>query len=224
MLQIRKSLWTWKHLKSVMSQSCDKKCLTDGSAKHFWNSAICRENFDAIPFEQSYAKYCKSLLCSLFNEQTCSRFTWLFVRVVVTMPKISLKTLYCYIFEKPKVQGHQNWYSQLSNTQIHKYKYKYTNTALLKCQEYQTYAIFLNSCWFKDVKNDIPKCLKWSDPTTDPTTDPTNDLTSDPISDPTSGPTSDPTSDPIYVAKNSNSKGIQSWYLKFSTHCVILHL
>ena len=78
--------------------------------------------------------------------------------LVVTMPKISLKTLYCYIFEKPKVQGHQNWYSQLSNTQIHKYKYKYTNTALLKCQEYQTYALFLNSCWFKDVKNDIPKC------------------------------------------------------------------
>ena len=72
--------------------------------------------------------FCKSLLCSLFNEQTCSRFTWLFGWSVVTMPKISLKTLYCYIFEKPKVQGHQNWYSQLSNTQIHKYKYKYTNT------------------------------------------------------------------------------------------------
>ena len=43
-----------------------------------------------------------------------------------------------------------------TNTKIH--KYKYTNTALLKCQDYQTYAIFLNSCWFKDVKNDIPKC------------------------------------------------------------------
>ena len=28
----------------------------------------------------------------------------------------------------------------------------------------------------------------------------------------------------IYAAKISNSKGIQSWYLKFSTHCVILHL
>merc|ERR1719222_1016767 len=23
--------------------------------------------------------FCKSLLCSMFNEQTCSRFTWLFV-------------------------------------------------------------------------------------------------------------------------------------------------
>ena len=30
-----------------------------------------------------------------------------------------------------------------TNTKIH--KYKYTNTALLKCQDYQTYAIFLNS-------------------------------------------------------------------------------
>ena len=48
---------------------------------------------------------CKSLLCSMFNEQTCTRFTRL---LVVSMPKISLKTLYCYIFEKPKVQGHQN--------------------------------------------------------------------------------------------------------------------
>ena len=31
----------------------------------------------------------------------------------------------CYIFEKPRVQGHQTWYSGLSDTQIH----KYTNTA-----------------------------------------------------------------------------------------------
>ena len=26
---------------------------------------------------------CKSLLCSMFNKQTCSRFTWLFVRLFV---------------------------------------------------------------------------------------------------------------------------------------------
>ena len=40
---------------------------------------------------------------------------------------------------------------------------KYTNTQIqlmTKCQEYQTYALFLNSCWFKDVKNDIPQCPK----------------------------------------------------------------
>ena len=36
----------------------------------------------------------------------------------VTMPNISLKTL-CFILEKPRVQEHQNWYSQLSITQIH---------------------------------------------------------------------------------------------------------
>ena len=79
----------------------------------------------------------------------------------------------------PRVQGHQNWYSQLSNTQIHKYTYTNTQIQLMtKCQEYQTYAIFLNSCWFKDVKNDIPNCPKWSDPTTDQTSDPTSDPTS----------------------------------------------
>ena len=56
----------------------------------------------------------------------------------------------------PRVQGHQNWYSQLSNIQIHKYTYTNTQKQLMtKCQEYQTYAIFLNSCWFKDVKNPI---------------------------------------------------------------------
>ena len=33
--------------------------------------------------------FCKSLLCSMFNKQTCSRFT----RLVVTMPKLSLKPL-----------------------------------------------------------------------------------------------------------------------------------
>ena len=41
---------------------------------------------------------------------------------------------------------------------------KYTNTQIqhmTKCQKYLTYAIFFNSWWFKDVKNDNPKC---SDP------------------------------------------------------------
>ena len=75
----------------------------------------------------------------------------------------------CYIFEKPRVQGHQTWYSGLSNTHIHKYKctntqiqiHKNTNTQIqhmTKWQKYPTYAIFLNSWWFKDVKNDNPKC------------------------------------------------------------------
>ena len=52
----------------------------------------------------------------------CTRFSRLFV----TMPRIPYKTL-CYIFEKPRVQGHQHWYSQLSNTQIQ--IHKYANTA-----------------------------------------------------------------------------------------------
>ena len=38
--------------------------------------------------------FCKSLLCSMFNVQTCPWFTSLFVVLfVVTMPEISLKTL-----------------------------------------------------------------------------------------------------------------------------------
>ena len=78
----------------------------------------------------------------------------------------------CYIFEKPRVQGHQTWYSGLSNKHIYKYKctytqiqiYENTNTQIqhmTKWQKYPTYAIFLNSWWFKDVKNDNPK---YSDP------------------------------------------------------------
>ena len=71
----------------------------------------------------------------------------------------------CYIFEKPRVQGHQTWYSGLSNTQIQMHKctntnsqkHKYTNTAYDKMTHMLTYAIFLNSWWFKDVKNDNPK-------------------------------------------------------------------
>ena len=51
-----------------------------------------------------------------------------------------------------------NCYSVLSNIQIQ--IHKNTNTAYM-CQKYPTYAIFLNSWWFKDVKNDNPKC---SDP------------------------------------------------------------
>ena len=40
--------------------------------------------------------------------------------------------IYTYIFEKPMIQGHQKWYSGLSNTQIH--KYKDTNTQI-HCDE-----------------------------------------------------------------------------------------
>ena len=67
----------------------------------------------------------------------------------------------CYIFEKPRVQGHQTWYSGLSNTHIHKYKctntqiqiHKNTNTQIqhmTKWQKYPTYAIFFNRWCFKD--------------------------------------------------------------------------
>ena len=65
----------------------------------------------------------------------------------------------CYIFEKPRFQGHQKWYSGLSDTQIH--KYKLTNTQIqpvMKCQKYPTCVIFLKSQGFKDIKHDILDC------------------------------------------------------------------
>ena len=107
----------------------------------FW---ICRRNF------------CKSLLCSMFNEQTCSGFTWLFVRSVVTMPKICLKTFQCYIFEMPKDQGHQKWYSQLSNAQLHKYNFTEKNPIFFS---YFFFFIFL----FKNkIRNFFPGCFDTS--------------------------------------------------------------
>ena len=39
---------------------------------------------------------------------------------------------------------------------------------MTKCQKYPTYAIFLNSWWFKDVKNDILKCPKCYEIRSDP--------------------------------------------------------
>ena len=42
--------------------------------------------------------------------------------------KIPYKTLQCYIFKRPRVQGHQKCYSGLSDTQIH--KQKFTNTQI----------------------------------------------------------------------------------------------
>ena len=68
----------------------------------------------------------------------------------------------CYIFEKPRVQGHQTWYSGLSNTHLHKYKYtntnsqkhKYTNTAYDKMTEIP------NICYiFEQLV--VQGCQKW---------------------------------------------------------------
>ena len=44
--------------------------------------------------------------------------------------------------------------TDIPNCQIHKYTSQIQIQLMTKCQEYQTYAIFLNSVWFKDVKND----------------------------------------------------------------------
>ena len=59
------------------------------------------------------------------------------------------------------VQGCQKLYSHVFNSKIQEYRYKYTNAACDEVPEIPNiYAIFFNSCWFKDVKNYIPKCSK----------------------------------------------------------------
>ena len=63
---------------------------------------------------------------------------------------------------KPRVQGHQNWYSQLSNTQIHKYKFtntqiqihKYTNTVYDEVPEIPNIC-----CIFEQLV--VQGCQKW---------------------------------------------------------------
>ena len=59
----------------------------------------------------------------------------------------------------PRVQGHQKWYSGLSDIQIHKYKFtKPQIQPVMKCRKYPTCIIFLKSQRFKDIKHDILDC------------------------------------------------------------------
>ena len=77
----------------------------------------------------------------------------------------NISTIWCfrpykpYIFWKLLVPGYQNWYYQVSHTQIH--KYKYTNTQIqhiTKCQKDPTCGIFLKRGLFRGIKNDIHMC------------------------------------------------------------------
>ena len=60
------------------------------------------------------------------------------------------------------VQRHQKWYSGLSKTQIHKYKYTSTQihkySILERVRNTLCILIFLKSQWSKDIKNDILDC------------------------------------------------------------------
>ena len=97
-----------------------------------YRSQSLHKTFNYQMLEYKISKLnCKSLLCSLFYEQTCSRFTRLsssFVR----RHHAQNTTLWCfrpykpYIFWKLKIKGYLNWYSQVSHTQIHKHKYTKT--------------------------------------------------------------------------------------------------
>ena len=70
--------------------------------------------------------------------------------------------LYFWKAKGPRTSKMIFWTVRYTNTQIQ--IHKYTNTQIqhmTKWPKYPTYAIFLNSWWFKDVKNDN---TKYSDP------------------------------------------------------------
>ena len=109
-----------------------------------------------------------SLDPSYWRGQVCKRKFCLSVCLFVRH-RFNLSTLWCfrpykpYIFWKLLVQGYLNWYSQVSHTKIH--KYKYTNTqihkysALPSAGKTQQMAYF----WKEDcsrVSNMIFPCVK----------------------------------------------------------------
>ena len=79
------------------------------------------------------------------------------------MPKISSKTLKCYIFEKPRVQGHQNLYSQLSNTQIQIHKHSFVEVPGIPNICYISKQLLIQGCqkWYsqlsKVIRSEIQK-------------------------------------------------------------------
>ena len=76
--------------------------------------------------------------------------------------------LYFWKAKGPRTSNMIFWTVKYTYTQIQMHKYTNTNSQkhqtqiqhMTKWQKYPTYAIFLNSWWFKDVKNDILKCPK----------------------------------------------------------------
>ena len=97
-----------QHLSIVTSEACgvqeiermwEKFYFDNLRSRKVWNLwgrseiyIVSSQILDSLKCSQPY---CKILLCSMFNEQTCSRFTRLFVRLFgrSSMPKISLKPL-----------------------------------------------------------------------------------------------------------------------------------
>ena len=100
-------------------------------------------NFKVRYLEDNY-HFCKSLLCSLFYEQTCSRFARLFVVVVVvvTMPKIPLYDVLDHTNHTfSESSRSKDIYTDIPKCLIHKYTntntqiHKYANTAYDKVPE-----------------------------------------------------------------------------------------
>ena len=72
-----------------------------------------------------FVHFCKSLLCSMFYELTCSRFTRLVVCRLSPCPKYLIKPYNAIFLKSP---GSKDIKTDIPNCQIH--KYKFTNTRI----------------------------------------------------------------------------------------------
>ena len=116
-LGVKAKIWTLTDWLVVAWQS--KGLVLELRIKHInWNWLQDRSTFCPL------GKYCKSLLCSMFNEQTCTRFTWLFVVVFRHHAQNIVKNLKVLYFWK--AQGPRT--SKLIFPTV-----KYTNTQIQLC-------------------------------------------------------------------------------------------
>ena len=88
--------------------------------------------------------HCKSLLCSMFNKQTCSRFTWLFVRLFVRHNAQNifenLTLLYFWKAQGPRTSKLIFPTVKYTNTQTQVQKYnhiKYKKEMQIQVQKYE---------------------------------------------------------------------------------------
>ena len=112
-----------------------KKCGSDRLEIWYKSNVLTALKKPQISF---FAHYCKSLLCSVFHEQTCTRFTHFLFSRSSPCPKYLINP-YNAIFLKS--QGSKDIKNDILDCQIHKYTntntqiHKYTNTAYDKMTE-----------------------------------------------------------------------------------------
>ena len=112
--------------------------------------------------------HCKSLLCSMFNEQTCSRFTWLFVVVRHHAQNIfeNLILLYFWKAQGPRTSKLIFPTVKYTNTQIQIQIHKYSFVEVPRIPNicYISKQLLIQGCqkWYSQVSKGI-RYENWSD-------------------------------------------------------------